>query len=136
MKLSQIQTKLDRAYEDKLNGEISAEMWNKKRLEWEAQKSDIEVHLMELGTSKPDVVQKAVELIELVQHIGIIYKSARPEVKRRMLELISSNLSLSDATIGFETKKPFDLFTESKGFINWYSQGDSNPCYRREKAMS
>ncbi len=136
LRLIQIQAKLDQAYEDKLMGDLSSEMWIKLRREWEAEKEDIEVRLTGLGTNNSDDVQKAVELIELVQHIGIIYKSAKPEVKRRMLEMISSNLRLGDASIEYEIKKPFDFLRQTAFYKNWYSQGDSNPCSRREKAVS
>jgi hypothetical protein len=46
LKYSQIQARLDEAYDDKLNGQLSPEMWNKKRLEWELQKKEIEAQLM------------------------------------------------------------------------------------------
>jgi hypothetical protein len=50
-------------------------------------------------------------LIELIQHVGIIYKSATPEIKRRMLELVLSNNELSDGSIGFKIKKSFDFLS-------------------------
>ena len=135
-RLVQIQTKLERAYQDKMDGNLSSEMWIKLRNNWEAEKHEIEVRLATLGSSNGEDIHKAVELIELVQHIGIIYKNATPEIKRRMLELVSSNLCLADASIGFEIKKPFDFLRQTAFSINWYAHGDSNPSRRREKAVS
>ena len=46
------------------------------------------------------------------------------------------NHELSDGSIGFKIKKPFDFLRQTASYKTWYTQGDSNPCYRREKAMS
>ena len=94
-----------------------------------------------------------VELIVLIQHSEIIYKHATSERKRRLVDLISSNLLLADGIVEYTIKKPFNYLiiknenlsdeggnkkapTNQGFFINWYSQGDLNPCYRREKAVS
>ena len=104
-----------------MDGNLSSEMWIKLRNNWEAEKHEIEVRLATLGSSNGEDIHKAIELIELVQHIGTIYKNATPEIKRRMLELVSSNLCLADASIGFEIKKPFDFLRQTASDINWYS---------------
>jgi hypothetical protein len=135
-RLKSIESFLEQSYEDKLKGQISVEMWLQNKNKWETQKAEIHEQLNTLEVIGNDCVEKGVELIELMQNVGIIYKSASPETKRRLVELVSSNLFLGDASMRFKIKKPFDLLSQMASIEIWYSQGDSNPCYRREKAMS
>jgi DNA invertase Pin-like site-specific DNA recombinase len=127
---------ISQSYEDKLSGQISEELWNRNNNLWEKERNEILLEMKSIGDEKADYMHRGVELIELMQHSEMIYEFANPEKKRKMIEIVSSNLNLCNGSIEFKTKKPFDLLCKSKGFENWYTHGDSNPGYRREKAMS
>jgi len=47
-------------------------------------------------------MDRGVELIELMQHSEIIFKNATAEKKRKMVELVSSNLLLKDGSIEYQ----------------------------------
>jgi hypothetical protein len=51
-------------------------------------------------------------------------KDASAETKIRMLEWLSSNHELSDGSIGFKIKKPFDFSGQTASYKTWYSQVD------------
>jgi len=70
---------------------------------------------------KDNYIQKGVELIELVQHFEIIYKNATPNKKRRMVEIVSSNLVLRNGKLEFSYRKPFDMLVDSGGSEKWWS---------------
>lgn len=53
-----------------------------------------------------EYLQRGVQLIELMQHAEIIFKNATPEKKRKMVELVSSNLLLKNGTLEYHWKKP------------------------------
>ena len=80
----------------------------------------------------------------------MLWKSRNSQEKLNYLKLILSNQFLRVNGVGFEKvtieynlKEPFKKLAEIKkatiesGFLkSWYTHGDSNPGYRREKAMS
>ena len=152
-RLDELDEYLDKSYEDKLCGQIEEELWSRKSNGWNDEKEKLEAELKIISNNKDDYMKVGVELIELIQHSGIIYKHASPERKRRLVDLISSNLLLADGIVEYTIKKPFNYliikdFNSKKKDIKkapseeeayykiWYSQGDSNPCCRREKAVS
>ncbi len=71
-------------------------------------------------------MSRGVELIELMQRSENIYKTATPEKKRKMVELVSSNLLLADGTLEYDWKKPFDMLAINGKIENWRAVKDSN----------
>lgn len=88
--------------------------------------------------------------IELAKQAESLWNSRSPEERVEFLKLILSNQRLNGQSIEFTLKRPFQIIAEickikeiqknptitDEAINNWYPQGDSNPCYRREKAMS
>ncbi len=77
-----------------------------------------------------------VQLIELMQHAEIIFKNANPEKKRKMVELVSSNLLLKDGSLEYHWRKPFDMLAVKGALENWRPLRDSNSCLLREREPS
>lgn len=110
---------IDKAYEDKLKGLITEQMWREKNDGWRSQLLEVENQLRGLADLKDEYIQNGVLLIELAQRSESIYESAPPEKKRRMVEIVSSNLRLRNGTLCFEMKKPFDLLVEGRFPEKW-----------------
>ena len=127
---------IEKSYEDKLKGLIHEEMWRKQNQQWEREHAKIVGELDALKNSTDEYMQRGVTLIELMQHSEIIFKKATPEIKRKMVELVSSNLLLKDGTLQYHWRKPFNMLAVRGDFEIWRSHGDSNPGYRRERAVS
>lgn len=117
---------IDEAYEDKLKGEIDEGMWREKNDNWRSQLTDVENQLRVLDNSKEQYIQNGVLLIELAQRAESIYENATPEKKRRMVEIVSSNLRLRDGSLEFDYRKPFDLLAVGPDFEKWRTREDSN----------
>ncbi|MBX7232528.1 MAG: hypothetical protein K1X29_10630 [Bdellovibrionales bacterium] len=62
-----------------------------------------------LKDDQAEYMHRGVALIELIQHAETIYKNATPEKKRKMVELVSSNLMLRDGSLEYQWIKPFDM---------------------------
>ena len=117
---------ISKAYEDKLNGLIEEDLWLEKNRTWKLEREEIDNQLKNMTQQKDDYIGKGVLLIELAQHTKTIYKNADPETKRRLVEIVSSNRYLRDATIEYSYKKPFDMLAKSPENGKWHTQQDSN----------
>lgn len=60
-------------------------------------------------------------LIELMQKSEIIFKNATPDKKRKIVELVSSNLLLKDGTLAYHWRKAFDRLAMKGEKENWCS---------------
>ena len=105
---------IQRAYEDKLKGVIGEAHWREQDSNWKQEQSQIIIQVRTLSNSQDQYMQRGVKLIELMQQSEIIFKNATPEKKRKMVELVSSNLLLKDGTLQYHWRKPFDLLAEMK----------------------
>ena len=117
---------IDRAYEDKLTRAISEELWQEKTRQWESEHVQIIAEINSLKDSTDEYMSRGVQLIELMQHSEIIFKNATPEKKRKMVELVSSNLLLANGNLEYHWKKPFNLLAVKGDLENWRARKDSN----------
>jgi hypothetical protein len=102
-------------------------MWSRKNDSWVSEREKIEAELKNITDEKDEYMKVGVELIELMQHSEIIYKNASAEKKRRLVELVSSNLLLGDGSIEYQIKKPFNMLVLNGFFKKWRERRDSNP---------
>jgi hypothetical protein len=65
-----------------------------------------------------------------------LFISSEVEQKRQLIKLVLSNLQIDGEKIAYDAHKPFDLILFNSDSQVWRPQGDSNPCYRRERAVS
>jgi hypothetical protein len=79
-----LQTKVGRAYEDKLAGTISEELWRESHQKWMLELEMLKRQIDVMDDQKDEYINEGAELIELVQHFESIYKNATPEKKRRI----------------------------------------------------
>ena len=111
---------IDKAYEDKLSGNISESMWKLKNNKWQEERQGVQEEINSLADTKDDYIEKGVLLIELAQRTESIYKNGSSEVKKKLVQAVSSNHVLRNGSICFDYKKPFDLLAKSKGPDIWW----------------
>jgi len=122
-----LESYIDKSYEDKLKGSIPEDMWRKKHDIWMAEKDEILTEIESINSQKGEYIEEGINLIELAQHTENIYKNGSPEVKRKLVEIVSSNRVLRDGSIEFYYQKPFNWLAESKGRHMWWRWWESNP---------
>ena len=121
-----LQTYMDKAYDDKLAGDLTPNEWREKNEKWKREREETKVKIDSLDAMKDEYIENGVLLIELAQRTEFFYKSATPEEKRQLVEIISSNRVLKDGTIEITYRKPFDLLAVSTSEKIWWSQQESN----------
>lgn len=125
-RLSMLESYIDKAYEDKLKGDIEEDVWRNQHEKWTAEKNKIKHELDAIETAKDDYIQKGVLLIELAQRSEFIYKNGSPAIKRKLVEIVSSNRVLKDGKLRFDYKRPFDLLAKGSPKEVWWSRSESN----------
>lgn len=108
-----IRAKLNNAYEDKLEGVITAEFFQRKATDWKADinrlQRNIDAHdnaqeaYMELGILLMEIAIRAVELFEWADTLD----------KRQLLEFLCWNSVWDGERLEVAWRKPWDLIAES-----------------------
>ena len=81
-------------------------------------------------------MESAKSIIELANNAKSLWLSQSPERRLEMLQNILSNPTWDGVSVGYQLKKPFELLCEMRTKKNWRSLRESNPCLRRERALS
>jgi hypothetical protein len=94
-------------------------------------------HLLEQHhTADKDFKTSLAALVSLSSRLVTLFDGSQPEEKRKLIGFVFSNLELDGHKLRFTLRKPFDLFVNLSEGQEWRPLRDSNPCYRRERAMS
>ena len=67
-----------------------------------------------------DYIETGSLLIELAQRTETIFKSATPAIKRKLVEIVSSNRILKDGRLEYDYRKPFDMLAKVETKENWW----------------
>ncbi|MGE3684698.1 MAG: recombinase family protein [Bdellovibrionales bacterium] len=85
-RLKMLNTYIDSSYEDKLNGTITEALWREKNEDWRIERDKIKVELSSMEDQKQEYIERGVLLIELAQRTVSIYRNAKPEIKRKLID--------------------------------------------------
>ena len=122
-----LQAKIDRGYDDYVEGRISDALWARKSAEWETELATVTAELSALDRPATTFVATGERILELVKRAGILYKTQDPAEQRRLLESVLSNCTFDRGSLCPTYKKPFDLFARANETGEWRGRRDSNP---------
>lgn len=113
------QTRIERMYDDKLDGSITEDEYNKKREEFQAAQREITDKISKLGTADEDYYLTSEYLLQLANRAYDLFISSEAEEKRQLLKLTLQNLKLDGKKLDFELVKPFDQVLAFAGSQGW-----------------
>ena len=113
-----VASKMDRAYDDFLEGRISDEFWKQKSSTWEGDR-------LEQRVGSP--IARAEKILELAKNAEFLYKSQDPTERRRLLETVLSNCTFDRGSLTPTYSSPFDLLVKGNETGDWRGRRDSNP---------
>ena len=125
-KINEIQAKIDKAYDDKLEGKITEELWASKFKQWSDQKENLQIKLNAQQKANKSYYETGVRLIELSNRAYELYEKQNVKEKQKLLKFLLSNSKMQGNTVDFVLKMPFSLIVESKKSKNWLGWLDSN----------
>src|SRR5262249_10360030 len=112
-RLSSVRRKMDQAYEDKLNGTIPEDFWNRKMEEWRSEEQQVRMALDGLKESKnSDRLLDATRILELANKASFLYVTQNPTEQAKLLKLVLLNCAVDDVSVYPTYRKPFDLIFE------------------------
>ena len=125
-RLAQVHHRMDQAYQDKLDGKISEEFWNRKSAEWEAEENQVRASLQALQTASPERLLDAVRILELANKAYFLYVRQNHVERAKLLEMVLSNCGIDAVSLYPTYKKPFDLIFQRAKTKEWRALRDSN----------
>ena len=124
--IPKLERKLDQLYDDKLDGVIDGDFYNKKQREFLYQLDKIKIQIENKIQTSRDRFEFAKDLIELCKDAPSLYKQATATKKRMLINLISSNLYIKGENLFVELKPIFHELAKSAYFEENHPELDSN----------
>jgi site-specific DNA recombinase len=121
-----LRSKLDRAYDDRLGGRISDELWTRKSAELEAELERVRTAMASHDQASHDYEQTGLQILELAQNAYSQCLTQIPEEQARLVKTLTSNCTFDRGTLIPTYNKPFDLLAEGSKTADWLLRLDSN----------
>jgi site-specific DNA recombinase len=109
-----IQAKLDRGYDDYVNGKISDDFWTRKSGQWEDERRATEAELSRLARKNPNAYITGEKILELAKTAYLRYQAQPATEQRRLLDTLLSNCTFDRGSLSPTFIKPFDLFAKGE----------------------
>src|SRR5690606_31524522 len=103
---------------------------------WLTEKENLSMKLMNYQKTDTSYLEHAGFILEFAKNAPRLFKQANLEQKRKLTGMLFSNCLLKNKNLDLQLTSPFDQMLLASKTENWHPQGDLNPCFRRERAMS
>jgi site-specific DNA recombinase len=134
--LGKVRSRMAQAYEDRLDGKISAGTWESLNQGYRSTESELARKLDAQHAGRRSYIETGIQILELAQKAPNLYQMQDHNERTKLLLILLSNCTIKDGKVSATYRKPFDLFAEGTDLQNWRPQRDSNPRRRRERAVS
>jgi site-specific DNA recombinase len=104
-----IQDRVERMYEDKLDGRIDNGFYDRKVTEYRKEQDRITREIRAHGNANQSYIEDGVRLLELAQQAHVVFENQPPVEKRKLLGFLLSNCTWKDGTLTAKYRKPFDV---------------------------
>jgi site-specific DNA recombinase len=118
--------KLDRAYDDRLSGRISDELWTSKSAELEAELQRVRADMARHEHARRHYETTGLQILELAQSAYSLYVTQNPHEQARLLKTLLSKCVFDRGSLIPTYNKPFDLFAKGAETGEWLLRLDSN----------
>ena len=106
---NRLRDRIDAAYEDKLDGRIDGEYFDRKESEWRTEQArvlrDIERH----KAASESYIEEGVRVLELAARAHRLFLQQKPAEKRRLLKALLSNCTWANGELHAEFRQPFNM---------------------------
>ena len=125
---TRIQARLDKLYEDRIDGFIEPAFFERKQQEWMQSQARVTEQIANFQDANHNYFEDGVRLLELSKKAYFLFKKQNPHEKRRLLNFVCSNSTWKDRALTATFRQPFDSIAVSN--IAWQKQkaagGDSS----------
>jgi site-specific DNA recombinase len=107
-----IEKRVMKMYDDKLDGSITEEMYDKKLSEYKNRQSDLHIKMQAHSDADEEFYVTANTVLNLAQRAKEIFEGSEVMEKRQLLNYLLQNAELKDRKLTFELRKPFNYLYE------------------------
>lgn len=123
---AKLEGRLGTMYEDRLDGRITMDEYDKLVAKTKSEMEKLDEKIVQLTSSDESFVITSSYLLNLANIAGRLFKSSKPELKNKILNLVLSNLELDNKKLIFNLLSPFDRLLALSQTSNWLRRLDSN----------
>lgn len=129
--ISRLKGRLEALYEDRLDGRISLEDYDKMAQKNKEETEELERKLVQITSDDKSFTVDAAYLLKLSRNAGKLFESSKAPLKNRLLKIVLSNLEFDDKKLFYKRRAPFDVISECLLSSNWLRLLGSNQRPRR-----
>ncbi len=124
--LTKYQKRLDKLYEDHLDGVVDDVFYKRKASEYKALRDSIKNKLNATDKADDAFYLTIDNMLRLAQKAPSLLLRSEMEYARRLINFVLQNLTLKDRKLRWEYKKPFDILAKTAKNDNWQGHVESN----------
>jgi hypothetical protein len=117
--------RLDRLYDDKLDGKITEVFYQRKAKQYSEEEEEIASAIQRHSNANIKYYELGINLYELSQRSKEIYLKASKEERRQLLNIVLDKLQLNNGKLNYTFSKPFELLSEAIKETNSSKEGNS-----------
>jgi site-specific DNA recombinase len=126
-RLAVVRTRMDQIYEDKLDGKISEDFWDRKHGECREQERSLQVQISRQSEPiTPEHVLTVQRVFELASSAYSLYLTRNPAEQGQLLKSVLLNCSTDGVSLWPVYRKPFDLIFQRAKTEEWSGRADLN----------
>lgn len=110
---TQVQIRLDNLYDDKVDGKITKDFYERKFKKYTEEKETILTSIKKHSDASNKYFELGVNIYDLSQQAPELYKKADLEEKQQLMRLVFEGLYLKGEKINYSYAKPFDMLAEA-----------------------
>ncbi len=108
-----VEAKLDMMYEDKLEGRISDDIYDRRAQDLRLQDAELVRRINEIRSTTPPPVQQAIDLMDLTSRAADLFLIQPTHEKQQFLRLVLKSASWQDSRLQTEFEEPFNSLKRS-----------------------
>ena len=126
-RLANVRVMMDKAYDDKLSGNITEDFWQRRMNAWRNEEQQIQMALDGLKeANNGDRLLDAKKILELANKAHFLYLTQNSTEQARLLKLVLLNCAIDEVSVYPSYRKPFDLIFQRVKNEEWSGRADLN----------
>ncbi len=132
-RLTALRTRMEQAYLDKLDGNITQEFWSRMQQDWQQEEMRLKQSLRRLDCPlDPRRLLDAERALELANKAHSLYEMQNCDEQGKLLKIVLSNCSTDGVTLWPVYRKPFDVIFNRAKTDEWCALGDDFRTWMRD----
>lgn len=113
------QDRIEKMYEDKLDGSITESFYEEKRNEYRVKQQELNKKITKLQFADEEYYLTSEYILKLASRASELFESSELQERRLLLKMTLQNLTLEGKKVQFQVQKPFDTILQYANRQAW-----------------